>query len=250
MNPLLYTNYAKYYDIIYNNKDYSSEVDFILSNTKTIKGKKLLELACGTGSHTKEFVKRGFNVLGVDINEEMLTIAKEKNPGTKYQVGDFRNIELEGTFDLITLLFTSINYCTDISQVKSTFTNCKELLKKEGEFIFDLGLSRIRTKDKDEVFIDSAKDGSIEVARISQWRTLNSNRNLFKATYLTFIKNDKGIVDFGTDIHKLGAFDLDAIVDALQETGFDQINIYNGFKGDSVTKTHKFLKIPVIIASA
>jgi hypothetical protein len=133
-------------------------------------------------------------------------------------------------------------------QVIKTFNNCKKLLKKDGYFVFDLGLTNIKNQKKDEMFLESSADGKIEIARISQWRAIDSTRSVFKATYLTFIKDGRCLVDFGTDIHELGAFNLDDIVGILHKTGFKQIRIYDGYKGEVIKKPHKFERIPVIIA--
>lgn len=76
----LYKKYAKFYDKVYSKKKYDEEVAFIKSviSNFNVKGKNLLDMACGTGTHAKKFADDGFKVTGVDLNSGMLKIAKAK----------------------------------------------------------------------------------------------------------------------------------------------------------------------------
>jgi predicted TPR repeat methyltransferase len=77
-----FKEYAAYYDLIYKDKDYEKEVDFIEDIFGEIVGasnsKKILELGCGTGNYTKILVDRGYEVTAVDVSEDMLKLASEK----------------------------------------------------------------------------------------------------------------------------------------------------------------------------
>lgn len=76
----LYRKYALYYDLIYQWMDYPGESEFILMVVKRYKkseGMDLLDVACGTGGHT-QYLQNYFNILGLDINPEMLEIARKK----------------------------------------------------------------------------------------------------------------------------------------------------------------------------
>ena len=76
---LSFKNYAKYYDFIYQDKNYNRECNFIEEIFKTTKKpKKILEIGCGTGSYTKILLNRGYKVTAIDISGEMLKIAREK----------------------------------------------------------------------------------------------------------------------------------------------------------------------------
>ena len=73
----------KYYDRVYWWKDYDQEIDFLVKAFRRcgIRGKRVLEVACGTGSHSKILVERGYEVTGVDISDDMLRIARSKVKG-------------------------------------------------------------------------------------------------------------------------------------------------------------------------
>lgn len=78
----VFGSYSNYYDLIYKDKDYSAEVYFIDSVIKKYaKGsvKTIFDLGCGTGSHAFLLAEKGYNVTGVDMSEDMLSIEKKKN---------------------------------------------------------------------------------------------------------------------------------------------------------------------------
>jgi len=85
-----FKDYAKYYDLIYKDKDYEKEVDFIENIFWKNRPKKILEVGCGTGNYTKILLKRGYEVTALDISEDMLKIAEEKC-ACKFVKGDIRS---------------------------------------------------------------------------------------------------------------------------------------------------------------
>ena len=76
----MYREIASYYDLIYSWKDYKKEakkIKKLILKYKKSDGNELLDIACGTGKHL-EYLKNTFSCMGVDINEEMINIAKKK----------------------------------------------------------------------------------------------------------------------------------------------------------------------------
>ena len=108
----LYRKLAKYYDKIYHEKDYEEEVQnikTIIAKYKQSKGKTLLDVACGTGSHL-QFLQEDFDCSGVDINELILEVAREKLPTIDFIQSDMAELSLNKKFDVILCLFSSIGY--------------------------------------------------------------------------------------------------------------------------------------------
>ena len=92
----LYKKFSVYYDKIYKNVDYAGESEFInwaVNKHKTSSGVELLDVACGTGSHA-EILKNNFKVTGVDINKDMLKIARNKIPEADFIIGNMKNLNL------------------------------------------------------------------------------------------------------------------------------------------------------------
>ena len=81
----VFLDYSKYYDLIYKDKDYQREADFVISLIRRYcpGAKSILSLGCGTGNHDFLFSQSGYEVTGVDLSEEMIRIANIKNSGKK-----------------------------------------------------------------------------------------------------------------------------------------------------------------------
>ena len=72
---MLYKDFAKYYDLVYSNKNYQKEANFIDEILKKhTNGESILDIACGTGNHAKLLVKKGYKIMGIDKNKEVLSV--------------------------------------------------------------------------------------------------------------------------------------------------------------------------------
>jgi ubiquinone/menaquinone biosynthesis C-methylase UbiE len=121
----LYKKFSVYYDKIYENVDYSGESEFINSAIKAHKptsSVKLLDVACGTGSHAK-ILKNNFRVTGVDINDAMLRIAQNKVPEANFINGNMKNIDLGSKFDVIICIFSATHYNRNYNELECTLNN-------------------------------------------------------------------------------------------------------------------------------
>ena len=72
---------AEIYDLIYQDKDYEKEIDFIeqiFHNYSSHPIKTILDGGCGTGGHALPLAKRGYQVSAIDLSEAMLKRARKK----------------------------------------------------------------------------------------------------------------------------------------------------------------------------
>src|SRR6187200_623757 len=114
----VFREYAEYYDILYKDKDYSGEVDFVLDCLGPVPpGAELLELGSGTGRHAESLAKRGLGVTGVDMSAEMVEQARRRFVGLPptskapaFAVGDLRSVRLNRKFDVVISLFHVFSY--------------------------------------------------------------------------------------------------------------------------------------------
>jgi len=138
--------YAEYYDIIYSDKDYSKECDFlekVFTKYSKIPVNTIFDVGCGTGNHASELIKRGYNVLGLDPSEYMARFALQR--GVNVIVGrplDFPKFKVK--FDIVISMFTVIGYILDTNELIETFKWIREHTKQL--FIFDFwnGLAVIK----------------------------------------------------------------------------------------------------------
>jgi ubiquinone/menaquinone biosynthesis C-methylase UbiE len=117
----IYRDLARYYDLIYQWKDYEREVrtlSALIAKHKRSRGRALLELGCGTGEHARLLARR-FDVVALDLNEGMLEVARRKTKAVKFVRADMAGFELRRRFDVVVCLFSSIGYLKTYARLQS-----------------------------------------------------------------------------------------------------------------------------------
>ncbi|GAB6135440.1 class I SAM-dependent methyltransferase [Thermococcus prieurii] len=141
----LYTVLAEYYDSIYRRRAerVGKEIDFVeelFQKEAEREVTKILDIACGTGIPTLELARRGYEVTGLDLHEEMLAVARRKAEERRLNVefirGNALELDFEEEFDAVTMFFSSIMYFDD-SAIQELFDSVKWALKEGGVFIAD-----------------------------------------------------------------------------------------------------------------
>ena len=141
-----YDSIASVYDNINSEIDYSAWADFIEESFKKYlpaKPELVLDLACGTGSMTLELHTRGYDMIGADMSEDMLSQAYEKAydkeiSGVLFLKQDMRCFELYGTVGAVVCCLDSVNYLTADGDLDKCFACVHNYLDPDGLFIFDV----------------------------------------------------------------------------------------------------------------
>jgi len=136
--------FYKFYDTLFSSKDYPQEIDVIFdisANYGLSPIENILDIGCGTGNHTIELAKRNISVSALDIDENMLKIARQKFSSVNYKNIKFSSgfddsIETDH-FDLAIALFNVVTYIENYSLLKGLLSNIKNILRPGGLFIFD-----------------------------------------------------------------------------------------------------------------
>lgn len=139
-----YTEFATVYDLFMDNVPYDEWADYLeylLKQNKICQG-LVLELGCGTGSITRRLSAKGYDMIGIDYSQEMLTIAREKSAFREdkilYLCQDMREFELYGTVAAVISVCDSMNYIMSEEDLNSVFRLVNNYLDPGGLFIFDL----------------------------------------------------------------------------------------------------------------
>ena len=141
-----YGDFAFYYDLLTENVDYEKRSEYIrnlLVASGVDKG-ILLDLACGTGSLTLLLAQMGYDMIGVDASEEMLSVAQEKKMESGmgneaiFLCQKMQELDLFGTINGAVCTLDSINHVTDENDVKEIFRRVSLFMEDGGIFIFDV----------------------------------------------------------------------------------------------------------------
>jgi len=223
---ILYTDIARYYDLIYSWKDYQQEaatIQRLIAKYKKSKGNDLLEVACGTGRHTHYF-KDKFRVLGTDISAGMLSVARQSVKGARFQRADMVTLNLRKEFDVITCLFSSIGYVKTSADLKRTLLNFGRHLKKGGMVIIEPWLTK-ETFYEGRPQMTTYGDDHIKIARLNVSK-VRGNISILEMHYLVAEKN-KTVKHF-VDRHELSMFEPQQILKFMRQAGLRARFIRNG----------------------
>ena len=159
-----YNKIASIYDVLHGNKNYESEVDYIIDiATKNfgIKNKEVLDVGCGTGKHLEIFSNKGYKICGVDISEEMIEEAKKrlgKDANLIYGNVD----EVKERYSLVISMFNVINHILDdYENLEKFFCSVSNKLKKGGIFIFDCFNKSAYVKESPKSLIKELNSGAV-----------------------------------------------------------------------------------------
>jgi len=142
----VFEEYAKYYDLLYEDKDYSKEIRYVDSLIRSYIDKSdIIEFGCGSGIHAIELAKLGYSVYGIDISETMIKQANERlsslpEPITSllsFNLGDLVSFESKQKYNIAISLFHVISYMETDNDVANAFKTVSQSINNGGIFIFD-----------------------------------------------------------------------------------------------------------------
>ena len=122
----MFTKTAKHYYAVYSGKDYADESKQLASLIRkwVPEAKTLLDVACGTGRHLEHLAQNsGFDCTGVDLDHEMLAIARERVPAAIFYAGDMCDFALDVEYDVVACLFSSIGYARTVERMNRAVAN-------------------------------------------------------------------------------------------------------------------------------
>lgn len=221
--------FSSVYDIFTEGVNYHQRAKYILSllEKNGIKGGALLDLACGTATLTSEFCKTGFEVIGVDLSEDMLMIAREKLSfyGNKVLLlcQDMRELDLFGTVNACVCSLDSINHLESIEDVRRVFENVFLFMQPGGVFIFDVNtIYKHQSVLADNTFVYESEDAFLV------WQnSLQDNGRSVDIMLDIFVQKTDGSYERSSEDFTETAFSIEELKQALKIAGFTDICVYD-----------------------
>jgi SAM-dependent methyltransferase len=234
-----YDYLARVYDRLTSDIDYSKVANYTLEICRRYLNRpldKLLDLACGTGSHAIALAKKKIEVTGIDISGAMLTEAIDKstseNTNILFSKQDMCSFEIHGNVDVITCCFDSVNHILDPSCFGKMMKNVDKYLVPGGLFIFDVNSEyKFKKIYGNNVYIESFDDLTFI------WQNhfdKNSGIVEFEMTFFTRHKDGRYVKHKESNFERL--YTGDEIASYINCTSLEQMAIYDGFSFKSLHK--------------
>jgi ubiquinone/menaquinone biosynthesis C-methylase UbiE len=226
----MYKESAHLYDVIYQNqgKDYAAEarrIHELVQEHKKSDGNTLLDVACGTGLHAG-YLKEYFQVEGVDLDEAMLKVAREKNPGIPFQQGDMRTFTPDREVDVVTCLFSAIGYMLDTAQLNQAIGNMAKMLKPGGVMLIEPWFTP-NVWETGTVHTAFADQSNLKIVRMN---VSERKGNLSFFTFHFLVGTPTGVEHF-TEYHELALFTHEEYLDSFRANHLEVIHDADGLYG-------------------
>jgi SAM-dependent methyltransferase len=225
MSDKVFVDYSRYYDLLYQDKDYIGESKYIVNLLKRhgiVKG-SLLEFGSGTGKHGRLIANEGFQVHGIERSAEMVKLAEQIN-GFTCEVGDICDIQLNKNYDAVLSLFHVVSYQTTNADLHRVFSRAAEHLKAGGIFVFDVWFTPAVLTNLPSVRIKRMSDDEIEIVRIAE-PIIYHEKNCVDVNYTIFSTDiSSGIFKTFNETHPIRHFSLPELDLLAEAHGFSRIN--------------------------
>jgi ubiquinone/menaquinone biosynthesis C-methylase UbiE len=225
----MFTKTAKQYDAVYSYKDYEAESELItkLVRERVPNAKTLLDVACGTGKHL-EYLGKSFISQGVDLDTEMLAIAKERVPGVTLHNGDMCEFDLNSKFDVVLCLFSSIGYTKTVERMEQAVSNMASHLKKDGMLLIEPWLTPEAWLEG-KIHTNTYETEEFIVTRMMVSEPIERGRLV-----LEYMIGDSSGVSHVTETHDMGWFTSDEYQNAFTKAGLKLEHLEEGLTGRGI----------------
>ena len=225
---LAYGSFAEIYDLLMDDIDYDAWADYYLRllALSGLTPRTLCDCACGTGSMSVRFAKRGMRVTGVDISERMLAIGQEKGRAFGVQVmyvhQDMCCLTLPKQVDALICACDGVNYLLDDDRLRAFFRSAYLAIRPGGAFAFDVSSPwKLEHVLGDQFFGEDRDDVTY------LWKNSYSTRERTVSMDLTFfVRRGDGLYRRFDEYHVQKAHEPAHLISLMAEQGFGEICTY------------------------
>ncbi len=225
----IFQDYSRYYDLLYQDKDYQSEANYVheLIQTHRPGAATLLDLGCGTGGHAFPLAGLGYDVTGIDFSTASLELAQakldaapESRDAVRFLHGDIRSFRLERRFDVVAALFHVLSYQATAKDLQDTLATVCEHLAPGGLFLFDFWHGPGVLSDPPKTAVKHLESKELKLTRIAEPH-MSIGRNVVDVHYTLFTQDKlTDVISQTRETHTMRYFFEMELRERLAESGF------------------------------
>ena len=229
-----YSEFADVYDILMKDAKYKKRTAYLwkLFKTHGKTPKLLLDLACGTGEFSCAFAMKGVEVIGVDMSEDMLAVAREKTADNGldilYLCQKAEELDLYGTVDGAICCLDSLNHITDINKLSKAVKRVSLFMEEGNLFIFDLN-----TEYKHRNILGNNTFVMDEEEVYCVWQNRFDEKRLITDINLDFFLEDGDTYIRSSESFKERAYTKEQIEGILNKAGLEIQAVYGDLSFES-----------------
>jgi len=224
-----YSSIAPFYDRLNGGTDYHAICNFLTElfaeEKKPIHS--VLDLACGTGNLTVPLAEAGYDMIGIDLSEEMLSLAQQKAGRLPilFLCQNMVSFELYGTVDAVICCLDSLNYLLKKEDLERTFAHVKNYLEPGGLFVFD-----VNTPHRLENVYGRQDFVLEEEGILCTWRNDYNEKTRVCTFDLSFFEEQADGSYLRTDeVQKERAYAFSTYKKLIEENGMKLVSVYGSY---------------------
>jgi len=232
-----YSKFAEFYDALTSNIDYKNHAEYYDEIITHYGGEKgiLLDLACGTGSLSEEMARLGYDVIGVDLSQEMLSMALDKKYDSglniQYLCQNMCKLDMYGTLDVTICGLDSLNHLPNLNSVKSAIEKVSLFTNPNGLFIFDLNT---QFKHKNVLANNTFIYDTEKVFCVWENNFIETENEI--EIFLTFFEKQGECYKKYSESFSEKAYSIEKINEILTNSGFDILEHFDYMTKNSPTE--------------
>lgn len=214
------------------------EVSFLVDTLGLSKKAKILDVPCGTGRHTRIFAEKGHEVIGLDISQSCIDIAKSSAPvvGLNYKLGNMNDLsEYKGQFDCVLNLFSSFGYFSTDEENEHVLGEMIRALKPGGKLVINvINREWLLSIYKPALWF---KSGSVITVSAGNY----DPKSHYNESYMTL--KDEGTGETTLSYHRIRLYSSQEMIELMKKHGLKDVKAYGSFNGeglDNLKSTHPF----------
>lgn len=231
--------HAELYDLFYGAKPYAVEAGYLhglLQRFSERPVRRVLDIACGTGSHAIELERLGYDVVGSDISEDMLARARQKaqevSSAVRFERQDMRTLELaSGPFDAVLCLFDAIGHVQTTAAIKQSFRAVHRHLRDDGLFVLEFWHAAAMAGRHDPLRVRRLATERGEILRLSE-TTVDLARQCATVQHAIYDLRRDGTYQTAVERQVNRFFSLQEMSALLDDCSFDVLRYYSGYSSD------------------
>ena len=207
----VFGEFAKYYDLVHQNKDYDKESSYVDSLIRKYRPqtRTILDIGCGTGNYAFAMQQLGYEVTGVDSSAQMIELAKEKLEGNNgethapsFYCGRMEEFKSPTKSGAIICLFFSLCYQMTDDLIFQSLSRFKDQMEEDGVLIFDFWNKTGVLTEKPDVKIQKYNTRDLEITKLVE-PSLDTSMDYVGIDYTFYIENEKGGISKFKEFHKV-----------------------------------------------
>lgn len=223
----MFTRTARFYDRLYAFKDYAGAADALhrLVQTRRPGARTLLDVGCGTGRHLSHLAER-YEVAGVDLNPDLLTVARERLPAVPFEEADMVTFDLGRRFDVVCCLFSSIAYVRTLDNMRQAVARMARHLAPGGLLLIEPWFS-METYWRGTITANHVDDADLKIA----WMYVSEERDRVSVLDIHYLVGTTSGVERFNEVHEMGLFSIEEYAAAIRDAGLMAEYDAHGFFG-------------------